>query len=189
MKIISKFKDYYDYLQGIYGIDENLILDRTEFLPMPYRPSDNSLKRFIIGDYLVEGVWHNNTMYYGKEIEGLGITHNYYDFHVDESEKYSIKDGRFSNFYVLKKPKLLQNSPAYKYKCPILLGIYGDDYNKNPILREYSMNKVFSPSDIWIILSEFLGKLKDTHIESIQSNSEKIISHGFDLKTSFRNVK
>jgi hypothetical protein len=27
MKIISKIKDYYDYLQGIYGIDEKLVLD------------------------------------------------------------------------------------------------------------------------------------------------------------------
>ena len=27
MKIISKYKDYYDYLQGIYGVDEKLILD------------------------------------------------------------------------------------------------------------------------------------------------------------------
>ena len=173
MKIISKFKDYYDYLQGIYGIDENLILDRTEFSPMPYKPSINSVKRFIIGDYLVEGLWHNNRMYYGKEIEELNISHNYYDFHIDKADYYAIKDGRFSNDYVLKQPKMLKDSPAYKYKCPILIGTYSNDYDKNPILHEYSMSKVFSPVDIWLILSEFLGKLKDTNKESIQSNSEK----------------
>jgi hypothetical protein len=189
MKILSKFKDYYDYLQGIYGIDENLILDRTEFTSMTYKPSINCLKRFIIGDYLVEGLWHNNKMYYGKEIENLDLCHRYFDFGIDKEEFYSIKDGNFSNIYVLKQPKLLKDSPAYKYKCPILIHIYNEDYDKNPILKEYSMNKVFSPVDIWLILSEFLGKLKDTNKESIQSNSEKIIAHGFDLKSSFRNIK
>ena len=28
MKIISKFKDYYDYKVAEYGIDENLVYDR-----------------------------------------------------------------------------------------------------------------------------------------------------------------
>ena len=31
MKIISKYKDVYDYLTGIYGEDPLLILDRREF--------------------------------------------------------------------------------------------------------------------------------------------------------------
>ena len=28
MKIISKYKDYYDYLTGIYGVDDKIVLDR-----------------------------------------------------------------------------------------------------------------------------------------------------------------
>jgi hypothetical protein len=31
MKIISKIKDYYDYLSGIYGIDEQIVYDRRKF--------------------------------------------------------------------------------------------------------------------------------------------------------------
>lgn len=30
MKIIDRYKDYYDYLSGIYGIDELVIFDRRE---------------------------------------------------------------------------------------------------------------------------------------------------------------
>jgi hypothetical protein len=30
MKIISKHKDYYDYFQGIYGVDKMKILDRGD---------------------------------------------------------------------------------------------------------------------------------------------------------------
>lgn len=31
MKIISQYKDYYDYLIGFYGIDEKIVLDRRKF--------------------------------------------------------------------------------------------------------------------------------------------------------------
>lgn len=31
MKIISKFKDYYDYLIGVYGQDPLKVLDRTKY--------------------------------------------------------------------------------------------------------------------------------------------------------------
>ena len=32
MKIISKFKDFYDYLTGVYGVDPKLVLDRRNML-------------------------------------------------------------------------------------------------------------------------------------------------------------
>lgn len=32
MKIISKHKDYYDYLQGIYGVDNYKIYNRTKIV-------------------------------------------------------------------------------------------------------------------------------------------------------------
>lgn len=34
MKIISKIKDYYDYLQGIYGIDDLVVYDRRNCTPL-----------------------------------------------------------------------------------------------------------------------------------------------------------
>lgn len=30
MRIITKIKDYYDYLQGVYGIDDKVIYDRRD---------------------------------------------------------------------------------------------------------------------------------------------------------------
>lgn len=50
MKIISKFKDYYDYLQGIYGVYPKLVLDKREFNPIQYFESF-SVKHLFIGDY------------------------------------------------------------------------------------------------------------------------------------------
>jgi hypothetical protein len=184
MRIISKFKDYYDYLQGIYGIDEKLILDRTEYKSIPYIPSVVLKESIIIGDYLVEGLWYKGNIYYGKEIENLGIA--VFNTFFDKQENvYYIKNERFK---VSKEPILLKNSPAYELKCPILIKKW-NGYDKNPILKEYSLHKVYSAFEIWNMLSEFLGKLNDRHIESIQTDKEKILSHGFDLKSSFRKVK
>ena len=185
MHIISKFKDYYDYLQGIYGIDKKLILDRTDFSPIPYIPSIICTSSIIIGDYLVEGLWYKGNIYYGKEIEKLGIISNSnYSFGIDTDKRYLVE----GNVSVLKKPILLKNSPAYESKCPILIKKW-NGYDKNPILKEYSFHKVYSAFEIWTMLSEFLGKLNDNHTQAIQTDKEKILSHGFDLKSSFRNLK
>lgn len=69
MRIISKFKDYYDYLQGIYGVDEKLILDRTDFQHLSYTPSNNQISTFYIGEYKVQGVWINGKIHYGSDVE------------------------------------------------------------------------------------------------------------------------
>ena len=186
MKIISKFKDYYDYLQGIYGIDEKLILDRTKYTPIPYTPSDFSTDKIIIGDYLIQGIWLNGKFHCGKDVEDLDIISNY-NHPFGNDIRYLIKSD-FGSIELLKEPKLLTDSPAYQHNCSILIKDW-NGYKKNPILKEYSLYKVYSAFEIWNILSEFLGKLNDKHSQSIQTDKEKIISHGFDLKTSFRKIK
>ena len=190
MKIISKFKDYYDYLQGIYGIDTNLVLDRTNFSPIPYKPSDFTVSTIIICDYMVQGLWVGEKIYYGEEIEQFIDKNNNRCYGLND-EEYHIYNDNSSIKYVLKKPKLLIDSPCYKLKCPILFakrynGNEIKDFENNPILKEYFFHKVFMAEEIWLMLSEFLGKLKNPNIVDNQSNKEKIVSHGFDLKSSFR---
>jgi len=179
MKILSKFKDYYDYLQGIYGIDTTLVLDRTEYTPTNYSPSIDCIETFIIGEYKVQGFWHKGKIYYGEEIKKLGlkVCDDFFN------ENIFIIEG---NHKVLKKPLLINNSPAYEYNCPILIKDWGSKYKKNPILKDYSMQKVFPPNEMWILLYDFLTKLKSNYEVVEQSNENKIISHAFDLKTSFR---
>lgn len=43
MKIISKFKDYYDYLVGKYGEDPILVFDRRNNSPLPQGVQQNYL--------------------------------------------------------------------------------------------------------------------------------------------------
>lgn len=98
MKIISKYKDYYDYLQGIYGVDEKLILDRTVESPRSFDPQDYTIVyskqyvrgkgtidvpkdvspnyrviRFCIGDYSIEGMILGNKVLYGEDLASLAI--------------------------------------------------------------------------------------------------------------------
>lgn len=201
MKIISKFKDYYDYLQGVNGIDTLVVLDRTEFSTKPFEPAENTIVRFFICGYQVEGLYKNGKFLFGKEIEEFTCDEKFYTYDDDQENYYYLK-GKSKYYYdskVLREPKLLSKSPNDILNCPILIqDVFGkckitDSYNstikysKFPILREYDLAKVFPPDKIWLLLYNWLSK--EVIIEDKQTDKEKIVSKGFDLKHSFRNTK
>lgn len=204
MKIISKFKDYYDYLQGVYGIDEKLILDRTKFVKR-YPDGENAVVRFFICGMVVEGLFRDGKYWYGSELESIGEVRKSSKYWRNNDKYYFVeRNASFGNKYIqiLKMPApfklwiqtqksdFYQNKtedicPNDKYNCPIIIsGYYGDGYEMNPILSEYQFHKVFSAQDIWFMLTEWLGKEKQ--IKEMRTDKEKILSNGFDLKTSFR---
>lgn len=194
MKIISSFKDYYDYLQGIWGIDEKLILDRTNYFPLPFTPPVKTKIQLFIGEYLVEGIWIEDKFLYGEAIEKYNIDfvkpRYYIEFRYWNKKNiyYQIPDGKYSHVYVLKEPMYLgDNSPTWKNDTPILIDSCLGKHS-NPILREYNLASYISPEDIWRWLSEWLSK-KISKLETqniIRTDKEKIESKGFDNKTSFR---
>lgn len=95
MKIISSYKDYYDYLQGIYGVDEKLVLNRQKETPKTFiiddyvvrgEPthkvrgvqqyefySDFQVVTFAIGDYKIQGMTYQGKILYGEELEFLNV--------------------------------------------------------------------------------------------------------------------
>jgi hypothetical protein len=218
MRIISKWKDYYDYLQGIYGVDETLILDRTEFhLTSLTIPKDYKVEVFYICGWEIQGIWLNGELLFGKEIEPYALSEKevhkgryrtrryYYSGRWDDGiKRYHIdvpkEDGYFSYRQLTKEPrKLISPTINDKYNCPILLGTTDkngkpidrkgfNDVKKHPILKDYGIQKVFSPEEMWLMLSAWLGAQKDVVIPNNQSDKEKIVSAGFDLKTSFRKM-
>lgn len=82
MKILSAYKDYYDYLTGIYGEDPLLVLDRRdhkqpssisleEFKPTS-QIGDNIGKEILwIGDYAIEFMTCNGVPYFGENIKNI----------------------------------------------------------------------------------------------------------------------
>lgn len=211
MKIISKYKDYYDFLQGVNGIDEKIVLDRTEFHPTEKFITEDTFFRFHICGYKVEGLYRDGKFLYGKELEKYHIQKNRFFSKENQDDYYCISERRLygrNTIDILKEPKKIEdgkspndylNCPVLiecmfgKYKCESDVYVYNSsytrtrDYDKFPILKDHQLNKVFSAEEIWIMLYNWLSKEKT--IENKQTDKEKIVSHGFDLKHSFRNTK
>jgi len=77
----------------------------------------------------------------------------------------------------------LHNSPV----MIVSLNKYGKGYhvdNETPKLSNYSLNKFISADDIYNQIVNFLGSTKP--FNDNRTDKEKILSNGFDLKTSFR---
>lgn len=196
MKILDSKKDYYDFLQGIYGVDEKLILDRTKSFKNKSTHKDYDLIRFYICGYIVEGMYMNNDWRYGIELEKY---HTDKTYNADKNKYHIIPNNHYRSINILKTPfKITDDSKNHnlKFDCPILNvltsnGWHHDDtgyLNEYPILKDYNVNKVFTAEQIWLMLSEFLGREKNNINFNNQSDKEKIIGFGFDIKTSFRKM-
>ena len=195
MKILSKYKDYYDYLAGIYGEDEKLILDRRD------GNAKNILGRVVtlyLCDNKIEGYNINNKFYWGKdEIDKIAtpmgestyfMSRNLYTHYIKEPYRKSYRSVDYINCNLIKDVKLTNT----KLNCPILIkGLINDKLIKFPKLETLGIQTIIKPFDIWIMLSEWLGYMITQNEPSVPIGDDKIRveSHGFDLKTSFRHRK
>lgn len=199
MKIVSKYKEYYDYLQGVYVIDDKLVLDRTSYYKLPY-PLSNDKSTIHIGEVVVEVYWKKDVPYIGEEIEkysivnknSFGVYSSLHGMYNNTSHKdyYFIPNGRYSFIRVLKQPlDLKDKSPTWKEDCPILLETY-QGFKKFPLLKEYNISKKLSAEAIWMLLTQWLSKQigKKEKVPEM-SDKSKILAAGFDLKTSFKKEK
>lgn len=194
MKIISKYKDYYDYLQGLYGIDKKLILDRRDHDLIPYTPSDGKLTFYIAG-YIIEGYWSEKEKkcYYGDDLKQFVDKIDYIPsqpWKRDCSKSIWLHNknlNRIHNgdwYYI--EPIKDKDKFNIKYNCPILLKFnsYMLKYIK---LSDFNMASFISSNKMYEMLSEWLSKqitLKEEVPEL--NNDNKIKSKGFDIKKSFR---
>lgn len=202
MKIISKYKDYYDYLTGIYGIDELAVYDRTKHQLNMLEPDFNSLDPIrydiaICNQIYVVYLYKNNfyhTVDELIELDKLLIQNNKNTITwIKKSVINNIVHKHYENRFKSENKKTNINK---KLRQPILISIYSR-YNmekhidwSNCILQDFKFAKYIKPEDIFKQISEFLLWLNDNpEIPNNQTNTEKILAHGFDLKSSFRNKK
>ena len=195
MKIISKYKDYYDYLQGIYGIDNKVVLDRTKGKVIDIKFN------YSIYDYMCEN--KSNTyrscridicgFRYEIAINGLGkpfvgrmlLTLPDYKLSRDKEIIY-LKNNRFEcedRISIHINPT--KTGINEEMKCPII-------FNEEiifPRLSDFNIQKVLPAKDIYYMLYTWIEAHSIEKIEDKRTNNEHIISAGFDLKSSFRNIK
>ena len=240
MKIISKFKDFYDYKVGKYGVDEKLVYTRKTYceyfqgffrdINIDYRISEDdfnkNLKKNIkvtdeknihkilfIGEKLIHLFFTENGVYTHLDIKNNEDLRKYTDF--EYRKEITFKDGKKFNIYTRFKDdweyllsydrkKLINlniNKDNVILNEPILLIEYIGKCNNEKAKRYYSYSLykfiynsnlsqigVYIDADfVWQSLVEFLSnKRSEKEISPEVSDENKILSKGFDLKTSFR---
>ena len=237
MKIISKFKDFYDYKVAKYGVDEKLVYTRVtkNFRNSPRLFSINKTqpdynnKILFVGDKIVlifkteeklytqfdlediellkaknSNVRVKNFSYYMKDseitfLDGNTIFINSF-INIDLYDLLKMNRKTFYNFFIKNKKDFFDIDEENNFfNEPIVLieflenvtdhdnrrsiSVYKKTYNPN-----LSQMGVYIDEDfIWQSLVEFLSnKRSEKEISPEVSNENKILSKGFDLKTSFR---
>ena len=241
MKIISKFKDFYDYKVAKYGMDEKLVYTRKtyceyfeRFVIDVYTASDDRIseenfnknlkenfeyskeinfhKILFIGEKLIHLFFTENGVYTHFDAKNLDVSkgkyQSYYskeitfndernfeittDFGYAWDKLFSYDRKKFFSSMRIDKSDIIFNEPM------ILIEYFGKSYNKNlkyhrPLYKftynpNLSQMGVYIDEDfIWQSLVEFLSnKRSEKEISPEVSNENKILSKGFDLKTSFR---
>lgn len=215
MIIRSKFKDYYDYVCGKFGIDEEVVYNRfpikdntrfvcadtkAQFLKYDY-VGDFKFEYIVAGTYIFPIVYkYKNDLFYTLQPSSL-----------DEFYQ-SIKDNKWklARYKHLCEPNcrlspetiaaLVKTVGHPTFKILDLkvewpqssnsaeLVIYVD--SAIPILKDYKVAALASAEDMWkSIYTTITNTLRDNPDKKppVELNDkDKIVKAGFDLKTSFR---
>jgi hypothetical protein len=201
MKILSKYKDYYDYLVGIYGEDPKLILDRRD--KDNYALVTGSKIVLYIAGYVIEGlILENGNILYGEALTPYIVDKTKYrnwwyrykwlskHQNRDYSKSVHIKYKDEEDWYYLEPVKDPQDTNILN-NCPILIKtIYG--LCKYPKLESLKLPTYLKAETIYQWLTEWLSNQiteKEKQIKDIPDKL-KIQNKGFDIKKSFRpNIK
>ncbi|MHB9316118.1 hypothetical protein PGW91_02890 [Fusobacterium nucleatum] len=238
MKIISKFKDFYDYKVAKYGVDEKLVYTRKtyceyfkSFVINVYTGSDDRIseenfnknlkenfeyfkginfhKILILGEKLIHLFFTKKGVYTHFDAKKLDVSKGTYQSYY--SKEITFNDGRnfeittvfgyaWDKLFSYDRKKLFSSMRIDKsdiiFNEPmILIEYFGESHVKyhrslykftyNPNLSQ--MGVYIDEDFIWQSLVDFLSnKRSEKEISPEVSNENKILSKGFDLKTSFR---
>ena len=218
MKIISKYKDYYDYLVGTYGIDPVMVYDRRfDYCERYFEfPSDalKEMKVYIAGKIYVIQIYKGEFYHTPQELmdlhfkmkkDGLDVYisrtygHRWWkdrnkppglEFFQREFDEDNHKDTNIN--FILRTPIVV--STTWKDKADWKIDKVRDQivssYYSSILLKDYGFPKWYTADEMYQKICTFISYLKDhPEIPNKQSNIEKLLSHGFDKKKSFRHRK
>ncbi len=198
MKIISNFKDYYDFLVGKYGIDEKCIYERicsTEdqtgkwYKTGIYKPSHNEPGTMYNFDVVaVCGTLYSCFYYNGKHYFGADAE-NYIPAKIKSPSPYDTTINTVSDIYRGKQYHLQKTDLNEKEGCPVILLSKNLKAAavKNIKLSDFDFAKILPAEQCFLQITSFL--LKEKPVVDNRSDIQKIVGKGFDKVTSFRNTK
>lgn len=219
MKIVSKFKDYYDGVANYGGHDDSIVYirttERTELIWKDVRPfqkipnfeikNKGSFDYFVIfagrlyhGFFVLGPVLNPRRQQWETEKRIKTWHWNDFDFvksFYDLREHCSYLETPFSTFLSYFEKDYTDFN--LKHNSPIILIVdgnrrSGEEYylEKNPCLSKISFAKAIEPFSAFQQLEGFVDTHFMRNVNLTQiSNDSKIEKHGFDLKTSFRKEK
>ena len=232
MKVISKFKDYYDFVGKIYGEDDKVLYHRKSLDNSTININEFNTHNFPLGRYSVL------KDFYTKMQRGVGSL-NHLKIVLVCGYVVLVTEYSYNNYRLMTEEELAEvidtirksyfrRSDDYNFKVveyvkdtiPILKSIgvpvvevdryfktfyngpglqsgnvnYEVYLNKNiPNLGELGISKYFAPEPMFQIIQEFITNTLRTNPDINPpvkiSDKDRIVSHGFDLKTSFRKGK
>jgi len=196
MKILSKYKDYYDWCVGKYGIDNKMVLDRRKDYYTNIRKYDNpnELKEYTLA---ICGELFHVVFYKGKSYHTKDELHelNEYLYKHDREKilfqraerwyKHYWTNGTWKTYMMGKEGKTDIND---KYGIPTLMEI-GDDSWQGILLSEFDVANYISSEEMFQKVYSWISAQHDLKIENKQTDKEKILSHGLDYVKSFRHRK
>lgn len=221
MKIISKRKDYYDYLvnPALYGTDTLRVYDRradnygepggTDKLNPLLEHYDFAVCGMIYRIYQYKGKFYHTKEDWVKldQLLSKGDPGNRARFlfgdtldqlERDAARKYDKVNVPTDVNKALREPVLMKTSGGgeFTYKSSWSNEFMHDTARiiestwSKVILKDFGFQRVMAAEEIFMKISEFLGWLVDNPpIPNKQTNIEKLESHGFDKKKSFRHRK
>lgn len=199
MLIIDKNKDFYDYFSNIYGVDNQIVFDRRGSIP---------LTSSYFESYLVENRWWGASYFllevgyiqYLIKAENVKVSYKKH-LQISTVDNYDLVLAKIFKEQVHLFPKeisIVSVSIPYQWrmkeeKVVDSLHIkdikYVDNGIRNlPIIKDTKLTSILDPFELWKEISTFISSQKnDKNVDIINTDKDKIINHGFDVKTSFRN--
>ena len=176
MRIIDKNSDFYDYIQNIY-YDNSLTFDRT-----------NSF--LLTKDFICSNIWDTND---DSKYLLLQICNTFWLFLL--KIKKNTYNEKTLNIFIQKI-----NTNDYKIRKNLNTYTIWQDFRGGfkkikkdiPLLKACGIASIVNPVDIYLSIEEYfsLEKTASERTESIGiTDIDKLENHGFDKRTSFRNIK
>jgi hypothetical protein len=210
MKILNGGKkDYYDYLTGIYGIDEDIVYDRSN--AHVFRDTFGISEYFLpLRNHLDQERKHLKTYHYqgnklvydwvwrARELDiVIEVGYMHYLFSI---ERYLDDNGK-----VILNPRLIDkvniNKEISNAPLAAIPVMYTRMRNEAPKIKRYDIDKkvenpIFSgtwvpsfipPEEMYNEIYNYLISVREPEIVDNRNDVQKLESKGFDKKTSFRN--
>lgn len=201
MRIIDKNRDFYDYFQDY---DSDIVFDRRGSRILSNEELNvwslyNRYKSEFTDKYFLLQIGYTNWLilakatkfgesgsgYFTVEDYSLELVEIWKNYNKSVDFKFGVISSNFSIEYLFSK-----KWEHRKFIDDIKLGNFEYKNNfteKSPIiLNKTKLPSILNAQDVYMAIDEWLSHKKDDVVHDSMTDKEKIVSHGFNTKSSFR---